>query len=143
MNELGKLLKELRGKKPLRAIAENTGLSHSYISDIEKGFRRGTKVPIHPSPDTLKRLAQAYNFPYEELMKVAGYIEEEDKKEINTYDSLSEINKLVKKYGIEQMGFFDIEEWKNLSPDDLLLLEEQFKLIVKLAKQRNERNEEK
>jgi transcriptional regulator with XRE-family HTH domain len=75
MSELGKLLKELRGKKSLRAVAEDTGLSHSYIADIEKGFRRDTKAPINPSPDTLKRLSKAYDYPYEELMKAAGYFD--------------------------------------------------------------------
>lgn len=80
MRDLGRLLKELRGNRTLREIAEVTELSHTYISDVEKGYRRGTKKPIHPSPDTLKRLAEAYNYPYEELMKVAGYLEtnEED-----------------------------------------------------------------
>lgn len=76
MSELGDLLKELRGKRSLREIADITELSHTYISDIEKGYRRGTKKPIHPSPETLKRLAEAYNYPYEDLMKKAGYIEE-------------------------------------------------------------------
>lgn len=75
MSELGDLLKKLRGNKSLREIAELTELSHTYISDIEKGFRRGSKKPLHPSPDTLRRLANAYNYPYEKLMKVAGYIE--------------------------------------------------------------------
>lgn len=77
MSELGDLLKELRGKRSLREIADITELSHTYISDIEKGYRRGTKKPIHPSPETLKRLADAYNYPYEKLMKVAGYLEAE------------------------------------------------------------------
>lgn len=75
MSELGDLLKKLRGNKSLREIAELTELSHTYISDIEKGFRRGSKKPLHPSPDTLRRLANAYNYPYEKLMKIAGYIE--------------------------------------------------------------------
>lgn len=75
MNRLGELLKELRGKKSLREIAEITELSHTYISDIEKGVRRGTMAPINPSPDTLKRLAKAYNYPYNELLEVAGYID--------------------------------------------------------------------
>lgn len=76
MNKLGELLKELRGKRSLREIAELTELSHTYISDIEKGYRRGTKKVIHPSPETLKRLAEAYNYSYEKLMKVAGYLDE-------------------------------------------------------------------
>lgn len=140
MKPLGELLRELRGKRSLREIAKETELSHTYISDLEKGFRRDTKAPINPSPETLKRLAEAYNFSYEELLKVAGYLESTQNKIIKTndrYDSLAEINKLVEKYGIEQMGFFDIEEWKNLGPEDIRMLEEQFKLIVKLAKERN------
>lgn len=75
MEKLGELLKELRGGRSLREIGDITELSHTYISDIEKGYRRGTKKPINPSPETLKRLADAYNYPYEQLMKVAGYID--------------------------------------------------------------------
>lgn len=77
MSELGDLLRELRGKRSLREIADITELSHTYISDVEKGYRRGTKKPIHPSPETLKRFAEAYNYPYEKLMIKAGYIENE------------------------------------------------------------------
>ncbi|MGE7112095.1 helix-turn-helix domain-containing protein [Lysinibacillus sp. NPDC047702] len=75
MSELGDLLRELRGKRSLREIADLTELSHTYISDVEKGYRRGTKKPLNPSPETLKRLAKAYDYPYEELMKAAGYVE--------------------------------------------------------------------
>lgn len=76
MSALGDLLKELRDKRSLRDVAEKTGISHSYISDIEKGFRRGTNTPLNPSPDTLKKLAEVYDYPYEKLLKVAGYVEE-------------------------------------------------------------------
>ena len=76
MNELGELLRKLRGKKSLREVSELTQISHTYISDIEKGFRRGTKKPINPSPDTLKKLSEAYHYSYEEILKVAGYIED-------------------------------------------------------------------
>lgn len=77
MNSLGELLRGLRGKRSLRDVADATELSHTYISDIEKGYRRGTKSPINPSPDTLKRLADAYAYPYQDLLRVAGYIEPE------------------------------------------------------------------
>lgn len=74
MSELGDLLRELRGKRSLREIADLTELSHTYISDVEKGYRRGSKKPLNPSPETLKRLAKAYDYPYEKLMKAAGYV---------------------------------------------------------------------
>lgn len=77
-NELGKFLENLRGKITLRDVAKKSGLSHTYIRDIELGINRKTKSPINPSPETLKRLAEAYNFPYEELMKKAGYLSNND-----------------------------------------------------------------
>lgn len=87
MSSLGELLKNLRGNRSLREIAEITGLSHTYIADVEKGYRRGTKTFINPSPDTLKRFADAYNYPYETLLEKAGYLQNHneeltDKKEI-------------------------------------------------------------
>lgn len=78
MNELGQLLKELRGKRSLRSVARDTGLSHTHIADIERGYRRETKTPLTPSPDTLKRLAKAYHYSYEVLMALAGHMDEKD-----------------------------------------------------------------
>jgi transcriptional regulator with XRE-family HTH domain len=97
MSELGKLLRELRGKKPLRAVGEETGLSHSYIADIEKGFRRGSKTPINPSADTLKRLSKAYDYPYEELLKIAGYLSEDDAPTIHAEKDELDIAKRMEK----------------------------------------------
>lgn len=81
MSELGDLLKQLRGKRSLRDVAGETDLSHTYISDLEKGKRRGTNTPLHPSVDTLKRLAKAYHYPLKKLLIAAGYWEEEDNGE--------------------------------------------------------------
>lgn len=81
MNDLGKLLRELRGKISLRKAAELTGISHSYIADLEKGYKHNTKAPTKPSPDTLERLSKAYDYSYEELMRVAGYMKENTKGE--------------------------------------------------------------
>lgn len=75
-NELGQFLEKLRGKMTLRTAAEKSGLSHSYIRDLELGVNRATKAPIHPSAESLKKLAKAYNYPSNDLLKKAGYIEE-------------------------------------------------------------------
>ncbi|WP_096199483.1 helix-turn-helix domain-containing protein [Bacillus sp. FJAT-45350] len=77
-NELGKFLEELRGKTSLREVANKSGLSHTYIRDLELGINRKTKAPIRPSADTLKQLAKAYDYPSNELLKKAGYIEEDN-----------------------------------------------------------------
>lgn len=74
MNELGNLLKELRGKKSLRDISKLTGLSHSYIRDCEYGFNRSTQAKLIPSPDVLYKLSQVYDYSYTDLMIMAGYI---------------------------------------------------------------------
>ncbi|GGH80137.1 transcriptional regulator with XRE-family HTH domain [Pullulanibacillus pueri] len=89
MNELGELLKALRGERSLRAVAESTGLSHSYIADIEKGYRRATHKPLNPSPETLKKLAKAYNYSYEQLMEKAGYLENQYDYTVQTQSPLS------------------------------------------------------
>lgn len=78
MSELGKLLRELRGKKSLRQASKETGLSHSYIADIEKGLRRDTKSPLNPSPDSLRMISKAYGYPYKTLLEKAGYIDLSD-----------------------------------------------------------------
>lgn len=83
-NKLGDYLRELRGKESLRSVSEriNGRLSHSYISDLEKGVsRRGT--PISPTPEALKTLSEAYNVRYDDLMSLAGYIDEKENKPMN------------------------------------------------------------
>lgn len=88
--KLGEFLRSLRGKESLRSVSErsNNKLSHSYISDIEKGVsRRGNEVK--PSPETLKTLSEVYNTDYNYLMKLAGYLEsEEPPKKINDLNEL-------------------------------------------------------
>lgn len=142
-NDLGNFLEKLRGKMSLRVASQKSGLSHTYIRDLELGINRKTKAPIRPSADTLLQLAKAYNHPPNDLLIKAGYLEDtEEITKSHYFNSLAELNKLVEKYGITQMGFFDIEQWKNLGPEDIRMLEEQFKLIVKMAKQRKQHEED-
>lgn len=80
MKTLPKLLRELRGKQSLREVSNRAGISHNYLSQLEKGIDPRTGKEIKPSPETLKRLSEAYNYDYKELMKIAGYIEESKEK---------------------------------------------------------------
>lgn len=75
-NEFGVFLEKLRGKMSLREAANKSGLSHTYIRDLELGVNRVTKTPIRPTPDTLRKLSKAYNYKFDELMRMAGFIEE-------------------------------------------------------------------
>ncbi|SDY22217.1 helix-turn-helix domain-containing protein [Thermoactinomyces sp. DSM 45892] len=76
-NELGELLRQLRGKRSLRDVAKETGLSHSYIRDMEVGIRQTTGSPLKPSPEALKKLSNAFHYPYDVLLKMAGYLPDE------------------------------------------------------------------
>lgn len=73
--ELKDLLRKLRGKESLRKVSRRAGISHNYLSIIEKGIDPRTGSPVHPSPETLKALAKAYSYPYEDLLVAAGYID--------------------------------------------------------------------
>lgn len=75
---IGKILKELRGKRSLREIERESGVSHTYLSSLEKGRDPRTGKERKPTPDTLKKLAHVYSVPYERLMSAAGYMELEE-----------------------------------------------------------------
>ena len=78
MGDLGEYLRSLReGQKlSLREAAARTGVSVSYITQIENGKRKA------PGPEVLKKLAPAYNVPVRDLLRAAGYLD--DIKEIRS-----------------------------------------------------------
>lgn len=78
MGDIGEYLRSLReGQKlSLREAAAKTGVSVSYITQIENGRRKA------PGPEVLKRLAPAYNVPVRDLLRAAGYLD--DIKEIRS-----------------------------------------------------------
>lgn len=75
-NELGQLLRELRGKQSLRQASARTGISHTYLGIIEKGSDARSGNPVKPTPETLKSLSEAYGYPYASLLEAAGYLRE-------------------------------------------------------------------
>lgn len=68
--DLGQLLKRLRGQTSLRGVQRLTGISNAYLSQVEKGDR-------HPGPKLLSRLASLYGVGVQELLKKAGYLDDE------------------------------------------------------------------
>lgn len=75
MSELGKFLRELRGKESLRSASRRSGVSHNYLRIVELGVDPRTGAPVNPSPETLKKLSDAYKHPYKDLMEKAGYLD--------------------------------------------------------------------
>jgi len=70
MQELSNYLKKLRREMSIRQVAEKTGISNAYLSQLESGKRN------KPHPKVLKKLARFYGMPVIEFLKKAGYLDE-------------------------------------------------------------------
>lgn len=82
MSNFGDYLKELRGNRSLREMEKITGLSHTYLSSLEKGYDPRSKKERKPTPETLKKLADTLNVSYFELMEKADYWKTADVNEL-------------------------------------------------------------
>lgn len=73
VESLGDYLREQRtaAKLSLRQLAEQTGVSNPYLSQIERGLRR-------PSAEVLQQLAKALRISAETLYVRAGILNPED-----------------------------------------------------------------
>ena len=126
----GKRLSALRKQKGLSQyeLADRLGYSRGQIANYEQGKRE-------PDYETLQKIADFFDVTTDYLLGRTDIrtLNEED-------DSLAEINKLIKEYGIEQIGFFDIDKWKNLSKDDIDEIRRHFEWVAQKAKERNDEN---
>lgn len=75
ITKIGDFLRELRGKRSLRDIQKISGVSYTYLRSIEKGVDPRSGNTIIPTPETLEKLARAYNHSYTDLMEKAGYLQ--------------------------------------------------------------------
>src|SRR5690554_1468633 len=127
--DVGKRIRKLREKKSLEQIelAELVGISQSKMNKIETGYQKRIE------PDILVKLANSLNVSTDYLM---GNVKEDE------FDPIAEHNRLLKKYGIEDSGFFDIEKWRQMGPEDLKQLEDYFEFIVSKAKEREKEDKD-
>ena len=86
MEKLNEIIRSLRGKESLRNAAKRIGISHTYLDTIEKGYDKRSGKEVKPTPETLKLISKAYNYPYKKLMIAAGYIDEGN----SSFDQLTE-----------------------------------------------------
>jgi transcriptional regulator with XRE-family HTH domain len=130
LSNINKFLLTLRKRRrmTLREASEKSGLSYSYISALERGKHPTTMAPISPSPESLRGLAEAYNFDYEELMIMAGYIE--NKKESAGTLPDSEYERVIK----------ELEETYNVSlRDDPVVLSAVRQMIEIIAQTKRDK----
>ena len=64
--DFGSLLKRLRGRVSLREVTRRTGVSASYLSQIERGEKR-------PGANLLRKLADLYRVDPDDLIRRAGH----------------------------------------------------------------------
>jgi transcriptional regulator with XRE-family HTH domain len=76
MKNLGETFRQIRISKnwSIREAAKRMGISYSYLSILEKGIDPRTGKNSNPKPDTLRIISKTYEYPYEELLKEAGYL---------------------------------------------------------------------
>ena len=58
-NEIGNIIKQLRGEMSLREFAKKCNVSHTTIDTLEKGFDFRTKKPAQAKLTTLQKIADA------------------------------------------------------------------------------------
>ncbi|MEZ5175334.1 MAG: helix-turn-helix transcriptional regulator [Acidimicrobiia bacterium] len=77
--DVGAFIKEQRERSALsiRKLAELTGVSNPYLSQIERGLRR-------PSADILRSIADALSIRTETLYEKAGLLDERDGPDVIT-----------------------------------------------------------
>lgn len=80
MGNLNGMLKLRRSELnlSLRDAAKLIGISHSYLSTLEKGVDPRNGLPVKPTPETLKLISSAYDVSYDFVMTLAGYYELND-----------------------------------------------------------------
>jgi len=118
LEKLGKLLKERREEKrlTLRGAAEKLGLSHSYLSTIEKAKDPRTGLPIKPSIETLESIVSLYEMDFGNVLELAGYTIDLD----NLYGiSKEELPDALREIGVEYIAFAKEVKEKHIPLDKI------------------------
>lgn len=114
----------------LRNAAKLIGISHSYLSTLEKGRDPRNNAPISPTPETLQLISKAYNIPYSDLMKTAGYLPSNEDNEIITSLTEDKTQTLGEEFLDMLIRRKKIKSKSDLTPQNLLkLLDEIFNEI--------------
>ncbi|MEA0554168.1 helix-turn-helix transcriptional regulator [Lysinibacillus irui] len=128
MNEFGTFLRELRGNRSLREMQKMTGLSHTYLSSLEKGVDPRSGKERKPTPDILRKLSETLEVEYTTLMEKAGYSKKKDELEelidsyLSTTNRIKEVSDLLKEL-TKQRKKLDSGQNKNRDDINQLLYE--------------------
>ncbi|MCF6095422.1 helix-turn-helix domain-containing protein [Thermovorax subterraneus] len=144
--KIGEYIRKIREKKELsiNQLALYSKVSAAHISRIERGLRE-------PSPEILKKISEALRVSYEELMRIAGYLETDEWIDINPNTKPNINDKLELTPKDEKDIAKDLEKIMNdlehseglmfynepLTDEDKKLLREAIEFGLRIVKQRN------
>jgi transcriptional regulator with XRE-family HTH domain len=115
-SNIGDFIKKLRNKNnmTLTYLENKSGVSNSHISRIERGLRE-------PSPDTLKKLSGPLGVSYKKLLKVAGYLdnEEQDKKIENALSNDPELKEIWEQISKRDSLKLLFKQSKDMTDEDI------------------------
>lgn len=133
----------------LRSRRKELNLSQEEMADklgiTRQGYGHYETGRNEPDSKTLVKLSEILNCTTDYLYgKTDNPIQKDNELKINEeFDFIYEINTLLRKYGIDQSGFFDIEKWKTAGPEGIKQLENYFQFIVEQAeKQKKEEQQD-
>ncbi len=87
-----------------------------------------------PDNTTLEKIASYFEVSVDYLLGRTDNPNPSDDK----FNPMDEINRLLKEYDIDQSGFFDIDKWKAMGPEDIKQLEDYFEFITSRAKDKKD-----
>ncbi|WP_062513991.1 helix-turn-helix domain-containing protein [Halobacillus sp. KGW1] len=133
---IGKRIKYLRQTQKLTQseIAEKLNITRGTYAHYEVDKRR-------PDYDTLQKIADYYNVTTDYLL---GRTDQPnlDKPTEYSFDPLKELNKLFEKYDVQDAGFWDIEKWKEMGPDELRRMDEYFEFLYNKSKNKQHKTDD-
>lgn len=74
----GRKLREEREKRglSLREASAQIGISHTYLSSLEKGRDFRSNNPVIPSPEVVFKISKAYGIDFVEMLPLTGFHDE-------------------------------------------------------------------
>lgn len=129
MTERLKIMRENRSFSHAQ-VAEYLGITRQAYANYENG-ERDIKA------ETLRKLVVFYHTSADYLLGVTDEPSPSHASNMEQpYDSLVEITACIRTLGRKDMGLFNIEKWKNLSPEDAEMIERHFEMVVEIAEKR-------
>lgn len=88
----------------IRKASKLTGVSTSYLSNLEKGRDPRSGKYIKPTPETLEMISKGYNLDYNDLLVAAGVLKD-DNEDVNSLTIEGFRDDLLK--NLQNEGFYD------------------------------------